>query len=206
MHDPIGAGLVTGSCDQPAHRLRLDVDTIEAVPASVTLRMSNTHFLRRHPRRRRQHCLEGVSPMGNNCRQQRGNRPVQGKVVQFGFLNGGWVSARCQRPPIAWTGLPPSTRNTTDSADPLGLLRRPFPLSNRLLLHLPMPLSNRRLTVAQPTCPAPDELPARALRRQSKRTAASASLCWRRSQMAHSRVKDYQVIRELCSRLTVHAP
>ena len=41
----IGAGLVTSSCDQTAHRLRPDVDIIEGVPASVTLRMGNTHFL-----------------------------------------------------------------------------------------------------------------------------------------------------------------
>jgi len=54
--------------------------------------------------------------------------------------------------------------------------------------------------------PAPDELPARALMRQSKRTVASASLCWRGSQMTYSRVKECEGLRELCSRLTVQAP
>src|SRR5215203_3374336 len=50
--------------------LRLNVDIIEGVGASVTLRVGNTHFSTEAPRRQAQHCLEGVSPIGNNCRRQ----------------------------------------------------------------------------------------------------------------------------------------
>src|SRR3954447_10003554 len=48
-----GPGVVTSSCDQAAPRLRLDVDIIEGVPASVRLRVGNTHFLGRRARRQR---------------------------------------------------------------------------------------------------------------------------------------------------------
>ena len=84
--------------------------------------------------------------MGNNCRRQRVNRPGaerQGLQLATGDL---------QCPPTAWIGLPPSTRNTSDSAA-RGLLRLPSPLSKARLLRLPCPyLSNRRLTVARPNC------------------------------------------------------